>query len=166
MKKLLFRISSALLLCCLFFSFPSCQKRQEFSDDISASELMDTVIEQVPVNFGYETYGDDHLRYYFEDTKLHDDVCLRYSALSEDINEIGIFHTATRHDQEEIQDLAEDYLEDLLEEQSAFIASYAPEELPKLDNTKVKQFGHYVIYVISSSDRVDAAITTIEEKLK
>ena len=127
---------------------------------------MDTVIEQVPVNFGYETYGDDHLRYYFEDTKLHDDVCLRYSALSEDINEIGIFHTATRHDQEEIRDLAEDYLEDLLEEQSAFIASYAPEELPKLEGAEVRTFGNYTVYAIAD-DRDRALIfETVEKALR
>ena len=51
-------------------------------------------------------------------------------------------------------------------EERAFIATYAPEELPKLDNAKVKQFGHYVAYVIASSDRADAAMSTIEKKLK
>ena len=68
--------------------------------------------------------------------------------------------------QEEIRDLAEDYLEDLLEEQSAFIASYAPEELPKLEGAEVRTFGNYTVYAIAD-DRDRALIfETVEKALR
>lgn len=151
------------LLSCL--SLSACQKKESYADDIPCSELMDAVEDQLPVNFGYETFGGDHLRYYFEDTKLPDDACLRYSVLSEDINEIGIFHTTNAESGEEVKDLAEDYLEELLEDQRAFIASYAPEELPKLERAEIRTFGNYTVYAILDDEDRALAFETIEKKL-
>ena len=89
-KRILLLLSLFLLLSLL----SACQSRPTYADDIPCSDLMDAVEEKISVPYGYKTFSADHLRYYFEDTKLPDDVCLRYSALSEDLNEIGIFHTS------------------------------------------------------------------------
>ncbi len=165
MKCLFVKIPSLLLLCCLPLSLAACKKDQSFSDDMPTSELMDAVVEQIPVNFGYETFGGEHLRYYFEDTKTHDDACLRYSTLSEDINEVGIFHTTSPQAQNEIKELAEDYLKELLEDQRAFIASYAPKELPKLERAEVRTFGNYTVYAIADDDDRELIFETVEKKL-
>ena len=165
MMRVFPRILPFCLLCCLLLSLVSCKKEQSFSDDVPAAELMDAVVEQIPVNFGYETFGGEHLRYYFEDTKLPDDVCLRYSVLSEDINEIGIFHTTSPQAQEEIKDLSEEYLEELLEDQRAFIASYAPEELPKLERAEVRTFGNYTVFAIADDRDRELIFETVEKKL-
>lgn len=144
----------------------ACAKKEPtYANDIPCSELADTVEEQIPVDFGYDTYGGEHLRYYFEDTKRHDDACLRYTVRSEDIGEFGIFHAPDAESRDEIEDLCEEYLEDLREEKTAFIASYAPEEVPKLERAEVRSFGNYVVYaILSDSDRA-LLFDTVEKAL-
>ena len=155
-----------ILILVLVTLLSACGKKEKgYVDDIPCSELADTAEEQIPVDFGYETYGGEHLRYYFEDTKLHDDACLRYTVRSEDISEFGIFHAPNAEARDELEDLCEDYLEDLLEEKSAFIASYAPEELPKLERAEVRTFGNYVTYAILSDSDREIFFDTILKKL-
>ena len=154
------------LLSALSLNMYSCMSRQVFADDVSCSDLMDTVETQLPVEFGYKAFGEEHLRYYFEDTKLPDDLCLRYSTASENINEIGIFHTPDAESQEEVVELAEAYLEELQEDQRAFIGSYAPQELPKLDRAEVRTFGNYTVYAILSDEDRALAFDIIESVLE
>lgn len=141
------------------------KKEKEYVDDLPCSEIADTVEEQLPVDFGYETFGGEHLRYYFEDTKTHDDACLRYTVRSEDIGEFGIFHTPNEESRKEIEELCEKYLETLREEKTAFIESYAPEEVPKLERAEVRSFGNYVAYAILSDDDRKLFFETVEKKL-
>ncbi len=144
----------------------SCAKKEkEYADDVPCAEIADTVEEQLPVDFGYETFGGEHLRYYFEDTKRHDDACLRYTVRSEDIGEFGIFHTPDEESRKEIKELCEDYLETLREEKTAFIESYAPEEVPKLEHAEVRSFGNYVAYAILSDNDRELFFETVEKKL-
>ena len=150
----------ALMLC-------ACKaKEKTYTDDLSCAELMDTVEEQIPTDFGYESYGGEHLRYYFEDTKRHDDVCLRYTARSEDIGEVGIFHTPDEASRAEIERLCKNYLATLREEKTAFIESYAPEEVPKLNSAEVRSFGNYTVYaILSDADRA-LVFDTVEKQLQ
>ncbi|MBO5938644.1 MAG: DUF4358 domain-containing protein [Clostridia bacterium] len=158
------RFLVVLLLMTLLLS--SCAKKEKtYADDLPCAELADTVEEQIPVDFGYETFGGEHLRYYFEDTKLHDDACLRYTVRSEDIGEFGIFHTPDEASRQEIEDLCEDYLETLREEKTTFIESYAPEEVPKLERAEVRSFGNYTVYAILSDDDRELLFDTVEKKL-
>ncbi len=155
-----------ILILVLATLLSACGKKEKtYADDIPCSELADTVEEQIPVDFGYETFGGEHLRYYFEDTKVHDDACLRYSVRSEEISEFGIFHTPDEASRIEIKRLCENYLATLREEKSTFIASYAPEEVPKLERAEVRSFGNYVAYAILSDDDRELFFETIEKKL-
>ena len=165
MKRKKLWILSFFLLTSALLSLPSCRASADYADDLSCAQLMDAVVEKIPVDFGYESFGDDHLRYYFEDTSLPDDVCLRYSVLSEDINEIGIFHTPSADAREEIEDLAEEYLEELREDKRAFIASYAAGELPKLDRAEIRVFGNYTVYAILNDEDRALAFETIAAML-
>lgn len=140
-------------------------KEKNYTDDLPCSELMESVEEQIPVDFGYESFGGEHLRYYFEDTKCHDDACLRYTVRSEDIGEIGIFHTPDEESRTEIERLCQAYLKNLREEKSAFIESYAPDELPKLEDAEVRSFGHYTVYAILSDADRKLVFETVEKKL-
>ncbi len=162
MRSFLSFLLAILLLTC---SICSCSKAP-LADNVPCAELMDSAEDQIPVNFGYETYGSEHLRYYFEDTKLPDDVCLRYSVLSEDINEFGIFHAPSAEARDELKKLTETYLQSLRTDQRAFIESYAPEELPKLDRSEVKVMGNYVVYAILSDDERELVFETVEKKLR
>ena len=141
------------------------KKGKDYVDDLPCSEIADTVEEQIPVDFGYETFGGEHLRYYFEDTKVHDDACLRYTVRSEDIGEFGIFHAPDEESRKELERLCEEYLKTLREEKTAFIESYAPEEVPKLERAEVRSFGNYVAYAILSDDDRELFFETVEKKL-
>lgn len=141
------------------------KKEKDYVDDLPCSEIADTVEEQIPVDFGYETFGGEHLRYYFEDTKVHDDACLRYTVRSEDIGEFGIFHAPDEESRKELERLCEEYLKILREEKTAFIESYAPEEVPKLERAEVRSFGNYVAYAILSDDDRELFFETVEKKL-
>ena len=54
------QIFLALAILILTFSLLSCSKKGEYADDIPCSELMDAVEDQIPLNFGYETFDSDH----------------------------------------------------------------------------------------------------------
>lgn len=158
----------AALFACLALSWTlvACAHTAAYADGLSCAELIEIAEAQAPVRFGYETYGSEQVQYCFSDTQLPDDCCLRYSVLSEDINEIGIFHTVGKADQKAMQELCRTYLQDLLGEKSAFIAGYAPEELPKLTHAEVRCFGNYTVYVIASDAERAQVFRALEEALQ
>ncbi len=162
MKKIFCRSLVLILSLSLF----SCQNKSELADDIPCSVLADTAKEQIPIDLGYESYGGEHIKYYFEDTELDDDHALYYSVASEDINEFGIFHAPDTDAAEELYRLTERYLEGLLEEKGAFIGSYAPKELQKLEDAEVRAFGCYVAYAILSEDDRELFFDTVEATLR
>lgn len=159
MKRLLILLLIVLILC------SACQKKKDYADDLPCAELMDSVEEQLPINLGYETYGAEYVRAYFEDTDLPDDVCLRYTALSEDIGEFGVFHVDSKEDAEALRSITESYLQALRDEKSTFIASYAPKELAKLEHAEVRVFGNYVTYAILSDTDRKLFFDTVEKML-
>ena len=59
-----------------------------------------------------------------------------------------------------------DYIDDMQEDSRAFIASYAPNELPKLDSAQVRRFGNYVIYTILPDDSAKTVFENVKEALK
>lgn len=156
---------ACLLLTVLSFFLFSCSGNKQYQNNISCAELADAAEDQIPVNFGYETCSSDHLRYYFENTDHHDDACLRYSVLSENINEFGIFHAADDASLREIVRLTESYLAQMQQDQSAFLANYAAEELPKLEQAEIRTFGNYVVYTILNEHDRQLVFETIEKKL-
>ena len=162
MKRILFVLISAALCLALF----SCKNKEAYADDIPCAELLDTAEEQIPIDLGYESFGGDHIKYYFKDTKLDDDHALRYSVASENIDEIGAFHAPDERSAEQLEKITEEYLNGLLEEKGAFIGSYAPKELEKLENAEVKRFGNYVVYAILSADDRELFFETVETELK
>lgn len=144
----------------------ACSRKGEYRNDISCSELLDEAEAQIPVDMGYESLGKDHIKYNFGNTELDDDHAFRHSVASEDINEIGIFHAPDGEARDELQELTENYLRGLLEEKGAFIASYAPKELEKLENAEVKTFGNYVAYAVLSKDERILFFDTVEKLLR
>lgn len=156
------KITVLLCLCCLLCG---CSKGElDYADDIPCAELMDTAERQIPVDFGYETFGGEHLSLYFEGMPT-DDHCLRYSALSENVNEFGVFHSPDASSVKETEAMCEKYLDDLWQEKEAFIASYAPEELPKLRDAEVRSFGNYTVYAILNEDDRALLFDTVKKSV-
>ena len=154
----------------LFFlvllSFCLCACGKVYADGIGCVPLADAAVDAAPDEFGYETFGTEHLTYYFGGTDLPDHFCMRYSTRAEDINEIGVFHCRDEDRAKKMLRLTEDYLVGLKNEKSAFIASYAPEELPKLESAEARRFGNYVVYAILSDQDREAVFRTVEGMLR
>ena len=66
----------------------------------------------------------------------------------------------------ETEEMCRDYLAALWEEKQAFIAGYAPEELPKLKHAEVRSFGRYTVYAILDDADRDRLFEAVEELLK
>ncbi len=159
MKKLL---CLGLLLALLTMG---CQRMKDYRDDISCEAITDAVCDELE-DEEYLPFGEEQIRFSFEDTDRFADYSLVYSVRSENIDEIGIFRGETQEDVDELRRLCEQYVNTLREEQRAFVASYAPREATKLDAATVRVFGHYVIYTILSEDNREKAFESIEEMLK
>ena len=162
---MLFKRTLSIILLALIFLLPSCKKK-EYQNEVSCYDLCEAIIAAEDDTHEYEAYGEDYVKYFFEDTSLHDDFRIIYSRESEDIDELGIFHADTKQKTDELLHLVEEHISSYQKEQRSFISSYAPEELPKLDNAEIKVFGNYVVYAIMDEDDKKEAFSVIERKLK
>ena len=86
MKKLL----SVLILIILCLA--SCSQKVEYKDDLACEPLVASLAELCETDDGYSQYGDDQIKFLFDNAKVHDDYAIFYSNDANDINEIGIFH--------------------------------------------------------------------------
>ena len=88
-----------------------------------------------------------------------------YSTAVTDINEIGVFHCENKDNAKDLTEIVSKYITDMQSEQKAFIGSYAPRELPKLESAEVHQYGNYVIYLIMNDEDKEDSIEDIAEIL-
>ena len=152
-------------LCVTLLIFCGCSQKSEYSDSVPCSEIIDIAEAQIPVNLGYETFDSDHVEYYFDGTELDDDRDLRYSVLSENINEFGVFHAHDTEGAKELLAITEGYIEELRQEKKAFIESYAPDEARKLEDAEVRIYGKYVAYAILSEEDREIFFDTVRAVL-
>ncbi len=162
MKKISISLFSLLLSLLLV----SCSKEVAYRDDIPCANLSSELCDEADVSGGYSQYDNDHVAFLFESTTLYDDCSILYSTEVTDINEIGVFHCKNNDDTKSLAETVSKYIRDMQTEQKAFIESYAPREVPKLENAEVRQYGNYVIYLIMSAEDKEDAIEEIEEILR
>ena len=158
MKKIFFLL--------LAISLVSCSKSNDYRDDLSCADLAREICDEADVSSGYSEYEKEHVAFLFDSDALYDDCSVIYSTDVTDINEIGVFHCENKDNAKGLAEIITKYITDMQTEQKAFIASYAPRELPKLDGAEVHQYGNYVIYLIIDDGDKQDVIEEIEEKLK
>ena len=156
------KIFCSIALLCLIFNF-GCAARG-YSNDVSCKTLARTVYETSSVE--YLEYGKEYTRLFLDDDAICDDFCILYSSEVDDINEVGFFHAPDEAAAKEICEELEEYLDERQEDERAFIASYAPNELTKLDGAQVKRFGNYVVYAILDADGRTQILDAVEKTLK
>lgn len=161
MKKLF--IIVALLFC---ISLYACAKAAEYRDDLDTEDILKGAPHTVRSADDYAEYDDDFVEFFFGDMPTARDHTVLYSREQNDINEVGIFHAASEDEALEIYEKTTEYISEMRETQRAFIASYAPEELPKLDRAEVRRYGNYVIYAILSEGDSEALFSHVEDTLK
>ena len=135
----------------------------KYRNDASCDELASVVLSESDKEFA--EYDDSYADYIISDTSICVDLKIIYSLEVNDIDEIGIFKTAYSDTANQLQKELIGYIEDIRLTQRAFIESYAPTELTKLESAKVRAFGNYVIYVIASADSANKTISAIENAL-
>ena len=146
-------------------SLCSCS-RAEIKDDVRCADIGSRIRDVLADGIDYLEFGDTHKSFYFEDTDDYDDCYIVYSSDVNDINEFGIFHSPNADRAEDVYGDCIEYVEGLQKDSRDFIASYAPEELPKLDGAQVRRLGNYVIYTILPTDKSDAVFQEIENTLR
>ena len=158
------RILLLALLLILCPNITACSGK-EYRDDLKCTDLGMELTAALEDGQEYVELDDSHREFYFEDFEEYDDCYTVYSADTNDINEIGIFHAASEDRARELANSCEEYIEDMRENSRAFIASYAPEELPKLDGATVRRYGNYVVYTVLPEDKTQTAFETVENML-
>ena len=159
------RYIKILSICLCAFSLVACTAK-EYRTDIHCRELCDETVEYVNDGLEYAEYGESQLKYEFGDAaRGAEEYCILYSVKVEDINEIGVFFAK---DEQNVKAIAEDckkYIDDMKENKRAFISSYAPDQLPKLDKAEVRICGNYVMYAVLDPKDSELAYNQIKKRL-
>ncbi len=155
------------ILCacaCVCLCLVSCA-REKYADDKPCANVSAAATKELNDGLEYTEFDASHREFYFKDSTLYDDCSLVYSTDTNDINEIGVFHAVNEKAAKYLEAECLDYIDELREDERAFIASYAPEELPKLDGAKVYRFGNYVVYTVLPTDKTYDVLDQIEKIL-
>lgn len=147
----------------LFFSGCSAN---EYKDDVSCKMLADAAVEDLPAELDFRELDESFRDFYFGELDGFDDCYIAYSADSEDISEFGVFHANSDESADKIEAACLEYLADLGQNSRAFIASYAPGELTKLDASEVRRYGRYVVYTVLDDEDAERIFEIMKNLLE
>ena len=133
-----------------------------YSDRVSCEEIAECIISQLGDEEYLELDGAD-AEYYFSIIECSE-YSIRYSSSTNNIDEFGIFHADDSESALELLEECQDYLKEKQTEQRAFIQSYAPTEIKKLDGADAFRFGNYVVFTVLDKD-TSAKIRSEVERL-
>ena len=162
MNKLI--ISSLSILLIPFFLFSCIEK--SYRDDLSCEYISNELSKKSELTGEYDSYNRENIDFLFGKSLLYDDFSVIYSVDVNDINELGIFHCPDEKKTNEFLDVVNKYVADMKENQKAFISSYAPQEIPKLESSEVRKYGNYVIYLILDSNAKEKAFEQAKDILE
>ena len=159
----MFKIKATIIIILsLILCLASCGNKK-YRNDLSCSDISEVIKNNDVKEF--QPYGNDYLSYILSDTSCCNDFSIIYSRDANDIDEFGVLHANSEEDADRLLKMLGTYIEDAKNDQRAFIASYAPNELSKLDSARVQRFGNYVIYSISSEEAYKKISSAIEALL-
>ncbi len=163
MKKRSITAAASLLLLAVCVL---CACAADYADGIDCAELGRSMSDGLENGEEYAEFEPAHREYYFKNTEYYDDCSLLYSRDTRDIGEIGVFHSPDEDSAKAMEEECRKYLDDLRTGTRAFIESYAPDELAKLDAAKVRRFGSYVVYTVLPSNEANSLFKALEKTLK
>ena len=153
------------LLVILILILPSCAK-SSYRDDILCSKISTELYDEADIISEYSVYSREDIDFLFNGTSLYDDLSVLYSTDVNDISEIGVFHCSDEEKASELLSVVEKYISDMQKNQKAFIASYAPREVQKLERAEARRYGNYVIYTILDDNSHSEAFEEARELLQ
>ena len=149
------RCSAVFLLfafICQLFLFTSCLSKIKYRDGIPCHDISEAFIQSQNNSVEYSYYTEEEISFLLDLPEYVNDLSVAYSTDASDIDEIGIFHCTDEKSAKEFFDTLSSYLSEQQATQKAFIESYAPREVPKLEAAEARRFGNYVIYTILSAE--------------
>lgn len=161
--------TSVLPLLALCVALSGCGKGaygDGYRDGISCREISEQITAQLPAELDFRELDESFREFYFDESDGFDDCYIVYSAENEDISEIGIFHAECDEDAEAVERACREYIADLGENSRAFISSYAPWEVSKLDGAEVRRYGRYVAYTVLRSEDSEKVFDMIRKALE
>ncbi len=172
MKHTLRLLSLVLCISLALCSLAACGG-QNWRNDVSVTNLCDTVVKALPAGDGFDTvsngyisassWGDDYAEY----MEIVTDYRIVVSVNSDmNIDEIGVFQAANAKDADKIKNFVENYLEAKKLRMAPLLESYNQAELPKLDCAEVTVCGNYVLYTILNAADTTTAHSTFEKALR
>jgi hypothetical protein len=167
--KLKAKLSASFLLLtllCQLFLATACSSKVRYLNDIPCYDISEAFIHSQSASDGYSYYKRDEISFFLELPDYVNDFSVVYSTDVNDINEIGVFHCADEKSAEEFFSVISAYLKEQQTTQRAFIESYAPHEVPKLEGAEARQYGNYVVYTILSAEDKKAVWELTDKKLR
>ena len=168
MKKILL-LSLALFM--ILSIFTACDGNK-YRDDLTSVQLMEQIKAAIPAEEGYRQVSDAYIsasmwgeKYtsLLENTSDH---CIIVSEKSDmNIDEVGVFHVKDSAKVEEMKAIVETYVEGQTLRFQDLLASYNPDELPKLEEAEVEVCGNYIYYSILSEERTEQAQNAFKNAL-
>ena len=156
------KLISALLCLTFVLSLCACGGG-EYTDDITAKDLGDAIVEALAAPQGFTAPDSDFVDFNMEGAA---DLCVDYyvmlSSMNINYNEFGIFHTKNEADAKKVAEICQGYIDLKIEGTNPH---YLPQEYPKIQNAKVKVYGCYVVYTILSDSDAKTVDSLINDKL-
>ena len=158
------------LLCfcfCLLFSALLCScASNKYSETLSCGDITKSLKSDILADKEYKEYTDSEAKYVFDECESFDSCSIIYSASSDDIGEIGVFHANTEAEAIELLQDAKQHISEEKDDKSEFLRNYLPNEIKKLENADVRRYENYVVYTILSPEERDAVFSYVEKLLK
>ena len=161
-------VSSVLTLTFLsqLFLFTACSSKVSYRNDIPCHDISEAFIQSQNSSDGYSYYTEEEISFFLELPEYVSDFSVAYSTDVNDIDEMGIFHCTDEKSAEEFLGAASAYIKEQQATQKAFIESYAPREIPKLEGAEAHRYGNYVVYTILSAEDNKAMRELTDKKIR
>ncbi len=152
-----------ILLVCLLFS--SCSAKR-YADDIDCKRITDTLKKEVLFLEEYSEYTSADIEFLFPNCSHFNSCSIIYSDSGDDIGEFGILHSSSEDEASMLLEDVNAYIKSINEEKRTFLKNYMPNEISKLDNATVKQFGNYVAFAVLDIEQSKTTFDKVENMLK
>lgn len=160
------KMSLMLALCAVMFLPHSGCSEIRYADGVACETVGEGIRETLGAERELSSFSESELVRELDLDGGYDDFYSAYSTEVEDIDEVGVLHAPTAKAAKELAEECREYIDEKREEMRAFVASYAPHEVPKLDSAEVRRFGNYVVYTVLDRDVAERVFETVKEKLK
>ncbi len=154
-----------LLLIFVSITVSGCSKKEIYRDDLDCDDIAERMVKSFTNNSDFSEYDDEHIGFLFRNISSPTDCSVVYSTDVNDISEIGVFHCTDEESAKRFSISVGEYLRDMKQNQRAFISSYAPLEIRKLDASEVRVFGNYVIYAVLEEEDKESAFNSAKKEL-